>query len=79
VFDASAGGALHARCGGGASFDIDGAVRLEALRRTPLAEAEAIGAAPWRWILADFARWHHGGAPKARAVLESIGALPRAT
>ncbi len=79
VFDPDAGGALHTRCGGGAAFDAASGARLDALRRTPLASSEGIGAASSPWLLADFARWHHYGAPKARSVIESIGRAPRAT
>lgn len=79
VFDPDAGGALHARCGGGAPFDAASGARFEALRRTPLAGSEAVGAATPSWMLADFARWHHYGAPKARSVLESIGRSSQAT
>lgn len=79
VFDADAGGALHSRCGGGAPFHAADGARLDALRRTPIAASEEVGAASPRWILADFARWHHYGAPKARSVLESIGRSSQAT
>ena len=73
VFDAGAGGALHRRCGGGASVDLTELAFLERLRRTPLAETPSLPGdlgAPFR--LSDFARYQLGHDLKSRGMVTDL-------
>jgi DNA repair protein RecO (recombination protein O) len=73
MFDAAAGGALHARCGGGAPVLAAACAAVDGLRRTPLAETPAAPLPPgFRWLLSDFARWHLGHDLRSRGLLEEI-------
>jgi DNA repair protein RecO (recombination protein O) len=69
-FDAESGGGVHPWCGPGAEVDAADLVRLETLRRAPLADTPGgtvpVGA---RWLLATFLE-HHARRPlRSRALL----------
>ena len=69
VFDAEAGGGLHARCGGGLRVPAGALQALDALLRTPLAEiAEGPPPSP-PFLLAGFAEHHLGRGLQSRALL----------
>lgn len=74
TFDPDAGGAQHARCGGGLAVSVRALAVIEELRRTPLAETpgrpiprEA------RWLLADFVQYQLGRPLVSRTWLASMG------
>ena len=71
VFDPAAGGGLHGRCGGGALVPASILVEIEALRRTPM--ADAVGHPfdrDYRWLLSDFAQYQLGRRLMSRSMLE---------
>lgn len=69
AFSNEAGGAVHVRCGTGARVSAEGLLWMEALRRTPLAEAErGISPVDARWLAADFIEAQIGRALRARAL-----------
>ncbi|MBX2800938.1 MAG: DNA repair protein RecO [Myxococcales bacterium] len=73
VFDPEAGGALHARCGGGGHILAATAIELEALRRTPLADTphhQVTSSSPW--VLSDFVQHHLGRGLNSRGMLETL-------
>lgn len=72
AWDPESGGAVHARCGGGADVALDALHAAEALRRRPM--GETVGAPwPWpAWWLAAFARYHAGHALRSLSLLESL-------
>ena len=74
TFDAEAGGAQHARCGGGLAVPARALATIEELRRTPLADT------PGRplprevhWLLADFVQYQLGRALPSRTWLAALG------
>ncbi len=70
VFDAESGGAVHGRCGGGASVSVDALLELEALRRTPMAQTlDHTVALAHPWLLSDFVQHQIGRALASRALL----------
>ena len=74
VFDPDSGGALHARCGGGAQVTAAAMIELEALRRTPLNDTldhRVTLTSPWR--LSDFVQHQLGRRLVSRGLLEDIG------
>ncbi|MCA9492876.1 MAG: DNA repair protein RecO C-terminal domain-containing protein, partial [Myxococcales bacterium] len=74
VFDPEAGGALHARCGGGSPVRLAGLRALEVARRTPLAEGGRLPPIDLpRWLLGGFVTWHLGRPLQSRALLEALG------
>ncbi|MCB9686963.1 MAG: DNA repair protein RecO [Alphaproteobacteria bacterium] len=74
VFDPEAGGALHARCGGGAPVRLGGLRALEVARRTPLAEGAGLPPLDLpRWLLGGFVTWQLGRPLQSRALLEALG------
>jgi DNA repair protein RecO (recombination protein O) len=72
VFDAEAGGGLHARCGGGRPVAAADLLAIERLRRTPLAETPGL-AAPLEWLLSDFVQHQLGRALASRTWLAALG------
>lgn len=72
VFDATAGGGQHARCGGGAPIAVAALAELEALRRTPLADTPTRPAPAARWLLADFVRHQLGRALRSRGLVADV-------
>lgn len=75
-FSPDAGGVVHAHCGTGRSIRTSTAIRLEALRRTPLAEIVNNPPTPdtgtTRWLLSDFIAWQLQRPIKSRALLEEV-------
>jgi DNA repair protein RecO (recombination protein O) len=73
VFDHEAGGAQHARCGGGRPLPATDLVQLDVLRRTPLAETPSlpVPASVGSWLLSDFAQHQLARPLRARALLEA--------
>ena len=73
VFDHEAGGAQHARCGGGRPVPATDLVQLDVLRRTPLADTPgmSVPASVGAWLLSDFAQHQLSRALKSRALLEA--------
>ncbi len=77
VFDAEAGGALHARCGGGRPVGAALLLELEALRRTPLAETPRHPASPGpEWLLSDFLQHQLQRRLASRGLLDALRADP---
>jgi DNA repair protein RecO (recombination protein O) len=73
AFDSAAGGAVHARCGGGAVIDAVGALWVDHLRHSKLADAETIKFPhAFRWLLSDFARYHLGHDLRTRELLATL-------
>lgn len=73
VWDHDGGGGVHDRCGGGREVASADLARLEALRRTPLADTPGAQEPPGaRWVLSDFLRWHLERDLRSRALLEQI-------
>lgn len=73
AFDPESGGAVHARCGLGRHVDATSLLRIEALRRTPLAQLWSDHAGAHPWLLADFAQHHLRRALRSREVLVQLG------
>jgi DNA repair protein RecO (recombination protein O) len=67
-----AGGGVHARCGAGSVVTADDLVRLEAIRRTALAEVVDVTPSSAGRILSDFAEYSLGHAIKSRAFLDEV-------
>lgn len=74
VFSCQAGGGAHAACAPGSPVEASQVLRLEAFRRTPLAETVGVRAATPLYLLTDFAEWHLGAGLKSRPMLEEIEA-----
>lgn len=77
VWSPEAGGGLHARCGGGSASSTDELARLEALRRTPLADTPPVpvqGLVPRR--LSGFIEHQLGAMLPSRALLEEVAIGP---
>jgi DNA repair protein RecO (recombination protein O) len=73
VWSAEAGGALHARCGGGGACTVAELAALDVLRRTPLKDTPAIafaGLSPRR--LSEFIEHQLGAILPSRALLEEV-------
>lgn len=74
VFDPEAGGALHARCGGGRPVSAAQMMAFEAWRRVPTVEVIGQPVAPAaQWLLSDFVQHQLGRALTSRAWLSAIG------
>jgi recombinational DNA repair protein (RecF pathway) len=74
VFSEPAGGGHHAGCAEGQGVDVAELTRLEAFRRTPLADTVGVRAAQPAWLLGDFVRWSLGRAVVSRTLLEDLEA-----
>jgi DNA repair protein RecO len=72
VFDASAGGGAHRGCGQGSNVQADALLRLEALRRTPLADTPGVRPVAPLGLLADFIEYSLGRALRARTLLDEL-------
>lgn len=69
-FDPEAGGGVHMACGQGPVVEAADLLRLEGLRRTPVAETPGLEVAPTvRWLLTDFIEYHARRALQTRALL----------
>jgi len=74
AFCPSAGGGAHAACAGGPAVDAAALLRLEALRRTPLADTPGVRpATPWG-MLADFIEYQLSAPLKARPLIDELQA-----
>jgi DNA repair protein RecO (recombination protein O) len=74
VFDPEAGGALHARCGGGRPVPAEQLVAFEAWRRVPTFDVVGQPVPPAvRWLLSDFVQHQLGRALTSRAWLATLG------
>lgn len=74
AFNNEAGGGVHARCAPGRAVHAADLMRLEGLRRTPLADTAGVRPALPLYLLADFVEWHLGAGIKARPMLEELEA-----
>lgn len=72
VWSHADGGGVHGRCAQGTHVDPPELVRLEALRRTPLADTPGVRAADPHWLLSDFAQWQLGRGLNSRAMLVEV-------
>lgn len=72
VFSNEAGGGAHGRCARGVGVEPEQLVRLEALRRTPLAETAGVAPSRPHWLLADFVAWSLGHGLNSRSLLEEV-------
>ncbi|MEO0601443.1 MAG: DNA repair protein RecO [Myxococcota bacterium] len=78
MFSVAAGGALHARCGGGRPVGVEALHALEALRRTPL--ADTVTSSPPdlpRGLLADAIEAQLSRRLESRAFLSTVQATGR--
>ena len=72
VWSHADGGGAHGRCAQGTHVRPEELVRLEALRRTAMAETLGVRHAEPPWLLSDFAQWQLGRGLNSRAMLEEI-------
>ncbi len=77
AFVPDAGGGTHVACAPGPAVDPDALIRLEALRRTPLADTPGVRPARPLGLLTDFAVWHLGAPLRARALVDELEAAPQ--
>lgn len=75
VWNPERGGGCHGRCAPGTAVDPGALLRLEALRRTPLADTPGVRPADAGGALGDFAEWHLGHGLKSRTLLSEVEGL----
>ncbi|MFK7929369.1 MAG: DNA repair protein RecO [Myxococcota bacterium] len=72
VFSFDAGGGCHGRCAQGRATSAAALVRLEALRRTALAQTVGVAPVEPSWLLGDAVEWNLGRGMKSRSMLEEV-------